>query len=90
VDLFADPDDEQLVITMIQTALRAMKQKGMMTASCVLTSKSPFLRTLKRQGFLFPLRRFPFIVRLNSPGGAASTLDKVADWHITLGDGDFV
>ena len=90
VDLFADPDDDDLVASLAQKALEVMAKGGTMTASCVLTSKSPFLKTLRRMGFVFPMRRFPFIIRPNSSPADASSVNNVSDWHITLGDGDLV
>jgi GNAT superfamily N-acetyltransferase len=89
VDLFADPGDEDVVATLVQAALDDMQQKGMMTASVVLGPESPFLKTVRRMGFLFPMRRFPFMVRAN-PGLDPSAVNVPRDWHITLGDGDFV
>jgi GNAT superfamily N-acetyltransferase len=88
VDLLAHPEDREVVTALLSAAVDAMKRKGTMTASIVLTPTSPFVPMVRRMGFLFPMRRFPFIVRANS--GDADALETPADWHITLGDGDFV
>jgi len=89
VDLFADPKDEDVVAALVQAALVDMKRKGTMTASIVLGPESPFLKTVRRMGFVFPMRRFPFMVRSN-PGLDPSAVNVPRHWHITLGDGDFV
>ena len=61
-----------------------------MLASCLLTPRSPFSKILKRAGFLIPMRRYPFIIRINSDAVDAEFLRNVDNWHITFGDGDFV
>lgn len=90
MDLFAAPDDEVLVASLIRYALKNMAMENMMLASCVLTSRSPFLKTLKRLGFIFSLKSFPYILRINSSKLEPGTIQKIEDWHITFGDADFV
>lgn len=90
VDLFADPHDRALTTSLVTAALEVMERKEMHLASCLLPSKSPFRATLRRLGFVFPMRRFPFIIRANSDAITSEALMKGAGWHITFGDGDFV
>ena len=90
VDLFTDPDDHQMVTDLIRCAVRHMEAEKMMLGACILTSASPFLNPLKSQGFFFPSRRFPYILRINSNELDPSSLRNVKDWHITFGDADFV
>jgi GNAT superfamily N-acetyltransferase len=90
VDIFADPADRALATALVAAALEVMERKGMHLASCLLFSKSPFRAVLRRLGFVFPMRRFPFIVRVNADAPAPDALANDSAWHITFGDGDFV
>ena len=90
VDLFTEPHDRELTASLVAAALAAMEKKEMHLASCLLPSKSPFRPIMRRLGFVFPMRRFPFIIRVNSDAITPEMLRRGAGWHITFGDGDFV
>jgi hypothetical protein len=70
--------------------LKHMATENLMLASTILSSRSPFLKPLRSLGFIFPSRRFPYILRVNSDELDSSTVKHVRDWHITFGDADFV
>ena len=89
LDLFTEPNDKDLIASLISCALEAMLLENMALASCALTSKSPFLKIVKRLGFIFSLRNFPYILRINPNKFDPSTIQRVEDWHITFGDTDF-
>jgi GNAT superfamily N-acetyltransferase len=90
VDLFASPGDQDLAAALVARAIQRFEEQNTAAAVCLLTSRSPFVRTLKRAGFLLPARRFPFIIRLNSGDIPPEAVRDVSRWHITFGDGDFV
>jgi GNAT superfamily N-acetyltransferase len=90
VDLLAPPRDHELVGLLVRKAYERFRTLGVSAAACMLTSRSPFAGMLKRLGFLFPLRRFPYILRLNTDDVDPKAIRNVANWHITFGDGDFV
>jgi len=90
VDLFASPGDPDLAAALVARAVQRFKEQNAAAAVCLLTSRSPFVRTLRRAGFLLPARRFPFIIRINSGDIPPEAVRNVSGWHITFGDGDFV
>lgn len=90
VDIFTSPDDEELTACLVKTAIQRFKKQKMMLASCMLNNESPFKKTLKKLGFIIPVKRFPFIVRQNTDDLDINNLITPRNWHITYGDGDFV
>jgi hypothetical protein len=91
MELYADPPQGAAVDGLITAALACMRANGMALAACVLPAASPLQKALRRHGFLFTLRRFPYILR---PGPLAGPelkqLKNREAWHITFGDADFV
>ncbi|MBN1163170.1 MAG: GNAT family N-acetyltransferase [Candidatus Krumholzibacteriota bacterium] len=90
VDLFASPRDRELAAALIDRALRGFREQKLALASCLLIPGSPFMKVLKRWGFIFTARRFPFILRNNTGDLAEDDVFSTRHWHITYGDGDFV
>lgn len=90
VDLFTSPVDEELTASLVEAAIHRFRKQKMMLASCMLANESPFMKTLKRMGFMFPVKRFPFILRQNTNDLDINNLIQPQNWHITYGDGDFV
>lgn len=90
VDILASPDDRASVSSLLRAALSWFREEGMLLASCLLPKGSPFLKTLKRAGFLVPKRPFPYIVRINDDSLDRKEIAEGRRWHITFGDGDFV
>ena len=89
VDFLADPEDDEAVAALGKAALDGIRRTGAMTAAVVLVPGSPFLATFRKLGFIIPVRPFPFTVR-PGPGLDREAVSRPGDWHITLGDGDFV
>jgi GNAT superfamily N-acetyltransferase len=90
MDLFLHPDDKDMAMALLRRAVEHMAEQNNMLAACILTSKSPFLKQLKRLGFVCPAKTFNYVIRNNSDELDTSTLKHVRDWHITFGDADFV
>jgi len=90
VDLFASPSDEELIASLVKTAIQRFSKQKMMLVSCMLTKESPFKKILNKLGFIFPIKRFPFIIRRNTDDLDINNLITPRNWHITYGDGDFV
>jgi hypothetical protein len=90
MDLFTDPDDQDMVRSLLGRAVEYMAGQNMMLAACFLASHSPFLRQLKRLGFICPAKTFSYVIRINSDELDPDTLKCAGGWHITFGDADFV
>ena len=91
MDIFVAPEDQLTLNALTCHILNEMEREGEALASCLLQPKSPFLKVLKNNGFVFPLTRFPpFILKLNSENVKLTEINKINDWHITFGDADFV
>lgn len=91
MDIFADPSDSKTISLLIGNALKAMYKRNMTAATCMINDGSPFVKHLKRAGFMFSVRDFPYIIRVLHPEEV--DLEKLRDmskWHITFGDTDFV
>ena len=90
MDLFMDPDDQDMATSLAGRAVEYMAEQDMMLAACFLTSQSPFLRRLKSLGFICPAKTFTYVIRINSDRLDLGTLKCAGGWHITFGDADFV
>ena len=91
MDLYADGHDSATLTTLVNHMLHDMEKEKDALAACLLQPKSPMLGTLRKCGFVFPLRRFPpLILRLNTGRLKRCEIDNLDDWHITFGDADFV
>jgi GNAT superfamily N-acetyltransferase len=91
MDLFANPEDVSTLKALICHVLNEMEKEGEDLASCLLQRNSPFLKVLRKCGFIFPLTRFPpYILRLNSDNLKLHEINNLDDWHITFGDADFI
>lgn len=91
MDIFADPSDSKTISLLIGNAVKAMYKKNMTAVTCMINDSSPFVKYLKRAGFRFSVRDFPYIIRVLHPEEV--DLEKLRDmskWHITFGDADFV
>ncbi len=91
MDIYAHAHDDATLATLVNHMLHDMQKGKDALAACLLLPKSPMLKSLKKCGFVFPLRRFPpLILRLNTANLKRGEVDRLDDWHITFGDADFV
>jgi GNAT superfamily N-acetyltransferase len=91
MDIFADPSDSKTISLLIGNALKAMCKKNMTAAACMINDGSPFVKYLKRAGFVFSVRDFPYIIRILHPEEVdIEKLRDMSQWHVTFGDTDFV
>lgn len=86
IDIFADP---AAATGLVAYALREAA-KTASAAFCLLQPESPFMPLLKKLGFIFTLKKIPFILRINSDAITRPMIEDIGQWHITYGDGDFV
>jgi hypothetical protein len=91
MDIFTDPSDRDVFSVLVGRALHAMLDKNAVVASCMITNGSPFEKYLKRLGFIFLGREFPYVFRVLKPGESdAAGLADMSSWHISYGDTDFI
>jgi hypothetical protein len=91
MDIFADPSDSKTISLLIGNAVKAMFKKNMVAVGCMINDGSPFVKHLRRAGFLFSVRNFPYIIRILHPEEVdIEKLRDMSKWHITFGDSDFV
>jgi hypothetical protein len=91
MDIFADPSDSKTISLLIGNALKAMFKKNVIALTCLITDRSPFVKYLKKAGFIFQMPPLSYNVKILLPQEV--DMEKLKDpsmWHITFGDTDFV
>lgn len=90
MDILTDPEDKIVARELLAHSIRNMKREGFDLATCILPSRSIFLKILKKLGFIMAPKKFPFILHINAKNISSSDIENIKDWHITYGDADFV
>lgn len=90
LDLFADPEDDLTVSALLKQSMCVARMNNDQMLCCAVLSESPFLRSLKKSGFIISRKNFPFIIRLNSSTIEIDDVNRIRDWHVMLGDSDFM